>query len=129
MGIGTSRISEKTLLTNRHHVVNLEKTEINTKCNARLPENGRFVQVGVIFLMSAYPSSFFPKRSPSHLGGPGSGKYPVLTLCISSELINYSGNLRPGMSEFFLFDCYAKIFWSVTPIPNFRPIGPVFWEI
>ena len=75
------------------------------------------------------PSSLIPNWSPSHLGGPGSGRRPVLTHGILSELINYSWNLHPGMSENFFFDYCAKISWKVTHIPNFMKIRPVVGEI
>ena len=75
------------------------------------------------------PSSLIPNWSPSHLGGPGSGRRPVLTHGILSELINYSWNLHPGVSEILFFDYCAKISWKVTHTPNFMKIRPVVREI
>ena len=75
------------------------------------------------------PSSLIPNWSPSHLGGPGSGRRPVLTHGILSELINYSWNLHLRMSENAFFDYCTKISWKVTHTPNFMKIRPVVREI
>ena len=104
-------------------------SEINMKCNSFIPEIGGSVQVGVFFMMFPYPSSFIPKRPPSHLGGPQSGRGQFLTLGILFELINYSWNFNLGTSENFFFDWYAKIFQNVTPIPKFTKIGQTFMDL
>ena len=97
------RIFEKVLRGKWRYVCLSRKSRINMKCIALLLENGGSVQVGVCFMMFPNLSSFIPKRPPSHLGGPGSGRRPVFTLGILSELINYSWNLHLGKSVFFLW--------------------------
>ena len=129
MSISKCVVFEKLLPENKRYACIFRKSGINMKCKALFLENGGSVQVGVFFMMFPNPSSFIPKRPPSHLGGPQSRRSPFLTLGILSELINYSWNLHPGKSEIIIFDWYAKIFLNVTPIPNFINIGPVFWEI
>ena len=96
-------------------------SEINMKCNSFWPEIGGSVQVGVFFMMFPYPSSFIPKRPPSHLGGPQSRRGQFLTLGILFELINYSWNFNLGTSEnFFLIGMrrYSKMWLPYQNLPK-----------
>ena len=68
---------EKLPLENGRYACIFRKSRINMKCTALLLENGGSVQVGVFFMMFPNPSSFIPKRPPSHLGGPQSRRGPV----------------------------------------------------
>ena len=90
MSISKCVVFEKLLPENKRYACIFRKSGINMKCRALLLENGGSVQVGVFFMMFPNPSSFIPKRPPSHFGGPQSRRGPVLTFGILSELINYS---------------------------------------
>ena len=106
-------------------------SEINMKCNSFIPEIGGSVQVGVFFIMFPYPSSFIPKRPPSHLGGPQSGRGQFLTLGILFELINYSWNFNLGTSENFFWlvcedipkcDSHTKIYQNWSNIYGYKDL-------
>ena len=125
MSISKCVVFEKLLPENKRYACIFRKSGINMKCRALLLENGGSVQVGVFFMTFPNPSSFIPKRPPSHLGGPQSRRGPVLTFGILSELINYSWNLHPGTSIFFLWlickdilkcDSHAKFHQNWTSI-------------
>ena len=72
MSISKCVVFEKLLPENKRYACIFRKSGINMKCRALLLENGGSVQVGVYFMMFPNPSSFIPKRPPSHFGGPQS---------------------------------------------------------